>query len=226
MHGTEVVLKHANKKKKLVVIASTSEVYGKSTDVPFREDADLVLGPTPSTAGRTRAARRSTSSWRWRTGKRTKLPVIIVAPLQHRRPAPDRPVRHGDPERSSGRRSPASRSRSSATARSRAASPTSATSSARSCSCRRAARGRRGVQHRQRRGGHDPGAGRAGASELTGSRSEIVTIPYEQAYEAGLRGHAAPRAGSSRRSARWSATSPRCDLDEILTDVIDYFQRQ
>ena len=44
VHGTEVVLKHANKKKKLVVIASTSEVYGKSTDVPFREDADLVLG--------------------------------------------------------------------------------------------------------------------------------------------------------------------------------------
>src|SRR3954469_21813033 len=47
-HGTEVVLKHANKKKKLVVIASTSEVYGKSEDVPFREDSDLVLGPTTS----------------------------------------------------------------------------------------------------------------------------------------------------------------------------------
>jgi UDP-glucose 4-epimerase len=47
VHGTEVVLKHANKKKKLVVLASTSEVYGKSEDVPFREDADLVLGPTP-----------------------------------------------------------------------------------------------------------------------------------------------------------------------------------
>jgi UDP-glucose 4-epimerase len=46
VHGTEVVLKLANKKKKLVVIASTSEVYGKSTAVPFGEDADLVLGPT------------------------------------------------------------------------------------------------------------------------------------------------------------------------------------
>jgi UDP-glucose 4-epimerase len=46
VHGTEVVLKHANKKKKLVFIASTSEVYGKNTDVPFREDADLVMGPT------------------------------------------------------------------------------------------------------------------------------------------------------------------------------------
>src|SRR5712692_3290732 len=34
VHGTEVVLKHASKKKKLVVIFSTSEVYGKSAAVP------------------------------------------------------------------------------------------------------------------------------------------------------------------------------------------------
>ena len=46
VHGTEVVLKHANKKKKLVFISSTSEVYGKNLEVPFREDADLVMGPT------------------------------------------------------------------------------------------------------------------------------------------------------------------------------------
>jgi UDP-glucose 4-epimerase len=46
VHGTEVVLKHANKKKKLVFIASTSEVYGKNVEVPFHEDADLVMGAT------------------------------------------------------------------------------------------------------------------------------------------------------------------------------------
>jgi UDP-glucose 4-epimerase len=46
VHGTEVVLKLANKKKKKVLITSTSEVYGKSTSFPFREDQDLVLGPT------------------------------------------------------------------------------------------------------------------------------------------------------------------------------------
>ncbi len=46
VHGTEVVLAAANKKKKKVLIASTSEVYGLSTDVPFREDGCLVLGPT------------------------------------------------------------------------------------------------------------------------------------------------------------------------------------
>ena len=46
VHGTELVLKHAAKKGKLVVVFSTSEVYGKSTDLPFREDSDLVLGST------------------------------------------------------------------------------------------------------------------------------------------------------------------------------------
>src|SRR5271170_3226477 len=46
VHGTQYVLDAASKKKKLVFIASTSEVYGKSDKVPFHEDADLVLGPT------------------------------------------------------------------------------------------------------------------------------------------------------------------------------------
>jgi UDP-glucose 4-epimerase len=44
--GTELVLETAAKKKKLVFIASTSEVYGKSVRAPFREDDDVVLGPT------------------------------------------------------------------------------------------------------------------------------------------------------------------------------------
>jgi UDP-glucose 4-epimerase len=44
--GTECVLKLAAKKKKKVLVASTSEVYGKSTAFPFREDADLISGPT------------------------------------------------------------------------------------------------------------------------------------------------------------------------------------
>src|SRR5271170_5090837 len=46
VHGTEVVLAAANKKKKKVLIASTSEVYGLSTQVPFSEEGNLVLGPT------------------------------------------------------------------------------------------------------------------------------------------------------------------------------------
>jgi UDP-glucose 4-epimerase len=46
VRGTEVVLEVANKKKKTVLIASTSEVYGLSDRVPFREDGNLVLGST------------------------------------------------------------------------------------------------------------------------------------------------------------------------------------
>jgi UDP-glucose 4-epimerase len=46
VHCTEVVLHHANKKRKPVFVASTSEVYGKSTELPYREDGDLLLGPT------------------------------------------------------------------------------------------------------------------------------------------------------------------------------------
>lgn len=46
IRGTEVVLSLANKKKKPIFVASTSEVYGKSNQIPFREDGDLVMGAT------------------------------------------------------------------------------------------------------------------------------------------------------------------------------------
>jgi len=46
VHGTEVVLSLANKKKKRLLIASTSEVYGLSAEIPFREDGNLVMGAT------------------------------------------------------------------------------------------------------------------------------------------------------------------------------------
>jgi len=46
VRGTEIVLRAVAKKRKRIVIASTSEVYGKSNHVPFREDADLVMGAT------------------------------------------------------------------------------------------------------------------------------------------------------------------------------------
>jgi UDP-glucose 4-epimerase len=76
--GTEGILKAAAKKKKKVIIASTSEVYGKSTAVPFREDSDLVFGPT------------SKSRWSYASSKvvdeflalaywrEFKLPTVVV----------------------------------------------------------------------------------------------------------------------------------------------------
>ena len=78
VHGTEVVLKHANKKKKLVVIASTSEVYGKSTDVPFREAADVVLGPTGKHRWAYACSKLIDEFLALAYWKEKKLPVIIV----------------------------------------------------------------------------------------------------------------------------------------------------
>jgi UDP-glucose 4-epimerase len=76
--GTEVVLSIANKKKKKVLLASTSEVYGLSTDVPFREDGNLVMGAT--TKGRwsyacSKAIDEFLALAYWRE---KKLPTIIV----------------------------------------------------------------------------------------------------------------------------------------------------
>jgi len=78
VHGTEVVLKHANKKKKLVLIASTSEVYGKSAIVPFKEDADLVLGPTAKHRWAYACSKMIDEFLALAYWKERKLPVIIV----------------------------------------------------------------------------------------------------------------------------------------------------
>jgi UDP-glucose 4-epimerase len=78
VNGTRLILEAASKKRKLVLLASTSEVYGKNTQVPFREDADLVLGPT--TKGRwSYAASKALDEFLaiayW---KEKKQPVIVV----------------------------------------------------------------------------------------------------------------------------------------------------
>jgi UDP-glucose 4-epimerase len=49
IHGTEVVLEAANRYDKPVLITSSSEVYGKGARVPFGEDDDVVMGPTSTT---------------------------------------------------------------------------------------------------------------------------------------------------------------------------------
>jgi UDP-glucose 4-epimerase len=46
IHGSEVVLELANKFRRRILLASTSEVYGKGTNVPFGEDDDTLLGST------------------------------------------------------------------------------------------------------------------------------------------------------------------------------------
>jgi UDP-glucose 4-epimerase len=78
VHGTEIVLKHANKKKKLVVLASTSEVYGKSTAVPFREGAELVLGATVKHRWAYACSKLLDEFLALAYWKERKLPVVIA----------------------------------------------------------------------------------------------------------------------------------------------------
>ena len=78
IRGTEIILQLAAKKKKLVVIASTSEVYGKATKVPFCEDDDLVIG-APVRGRWSYACSKAIDEFLalayW---KEKKLPVIVV----------------------------------------------------------------------------------------------------------------------------------------------------
>lgn len=78
VNGTQLILEAACKKKKLVLTASTSEVYGKSTDIPFREDADLVLGPTTKGRWSYAASKALDEFLALSYWKEKKLPVIVV----------------------------------------------------------------------------------------------------------------------------------------------------
>ncbi len=78
VRGTEAVLEMANKKKKKTLVASTSEVYGLSQQVPFREDGPLVMGAT--TKGRwsyacSKAIDEFLALAYWRE---KKLPCVVV----------------------------------------------------------------------------------------------------------------------------------------------------
>lgn len=78
VRATETVLAASAKKRKLVVIASTSEVYGKSTSVPFHEDQDLQLGPTTHSRW-AYACSKALDEWLAFAYAREKgVPVIIV----------------------------------------------------------------------------------------------------------------------------------------------------
>jgi UDP-glucose 4-epimerase len=75
--GTELVLDAALKKKKPVFIASTSEVYGKSTNFPFCEDDDLVLGSTNKGRWSYAASKALDEYLALAYWKERKLPVVI-----------------------------------------------------------------------------------------------------------------------------------------------------
>src|SRR5271167_4509876 len=78
VNGTQRILEAACKKRKLVLTASTSEVYGKNTNVPFHEDADLVLGPTTKGRWSYAASKALDEFLALSYWKEKRLPVIVV----------------------------------------------------------------------------------------------------------------------------------------------------
>jgi UDP-glucose 4-epimerase len=224
VHGTEVVLRHANKKKKLVVIASTSEVYGKGTSVPFNEDDDLVMGPTPKHRWAYACSKAIDEFLALAYWKEKKLPVIIVrffntvGPRQTGRYGMVIPnfVRQGLSGQTITVYGDGTQTRS-------------------FCHVADVVEALLGlVQEPKAIGevfniGNDQEITIMALAEkvraLTGNRSPIVTVPYEQAYEAGFE-DMPRRVPDLRKIQALVGYAPKSDLDQVLNGVIDHLRGQ
>src|SRR5580765_445446 len=223
VHGTEVVLKHANKKKKLVLIASTSEVYGKSTNVPFREDADLVLGPTAKHRWAYACSKMIDEFLALAYWKEKKLPVIVVrlfntvGPRQTgqygmvipnfvRQALAGQPITvfgDGTQSRSFTYVGDVVKAMVALIDEPRAIGQVSNIGNGKEISIRQLAEK---------------------IKTMTGSSSEIVLVPYEKAYEAGFE-DMPRRVPDLARIRALVGYAPTVELDETLNRVIEHFRQ-
>ena len=222
VHGTEVVLKHASKKKKLVVVASTSEVYGKSLQVPFREDADLVLGPSDKHRWAYACSKLIDEFHALAYYKEKKLPVIVVRLFNT--VGPRQSGQYGMVIPSFVKQALSGRPITVFGDGTQSRSFTYVGDVVRALVAL--------VEHPGAIGRvFNIGNGqeisiRALAEKIkamTGSTSEIVTIPYEQAYEAGFE-DMPRRVPDITRINALIGYRPTVDLDEILETVIEFFR--
>ena len=224
VHGTEVVLKHANKKKKLVLIASTSEVYGKSMDVPFSEDADLVLGPTVKHRWAYACSKMIDEFLALAYWKERKLPVIIVRLFntvgprqtgQYGMVIPNfvRQALAGQPITVFG---DGTQSRSFTYVGDVVRAMVALIEEPRAVGQ---------VFNIGNRGEISINALAARIKELTGSSSDIVLVPYDQAYESGFE-DMPRRVPDISKISSLVGYAPTVQLDEILTRVIEFFRQQ
>lgn len=219
VHCTEVVLAQASKKKKPVFIASTSEVYGKSAELPYREDGDLTLGPTIKGRWSYACSKAIDEFLAIAYWKERKLPTVIgrlfntVGPRQTGRYGMVIP---------------------NFVAQALAGRPLTVygDGTQRRCFCHVAdvVRALADVMRREDVYGEVFNIGaeeeieiRALAErviELTGSSSEITLVPYDVAYEEGFEDmlRRLPDTAKIRERVGWQPTKA---LDEMLADVID-----
>jgi UDP-glucose 4-epimerase len=76
--GCEAILRIAARYRKKVLLASTSEIYGKSEDIPFREDSDSVLGPTIKSRWSYACSKAMDEFLALAYAKQAALPVVIM----------------------------------------------------------------------------------------------------------------------------------------------------
>ena len=226
VHGTEVVLTQANKnsqKKKLVIVASTSEVYGKATEIPFREDADLRLGATWKHRWAYACSKALDEFLALAYWKEKKLPVIVVRLFntvgprqtgQYGMVVPNfvKQALAGQPITVFG---DGSQSRSFTyvgdvvDALMRLVDEPKAV----------------GEVFNVGNGQEISILGLAEKiKEMTGSQSEIVKVPYDQAYGAGFE-DMPRRVPDITKLQKFTGYEPKVQLTEILTRVIAHFQK-
>jgi UDP-glucose 4-epimerase len=222
--GTRLVLDAASKKRKLVFIASTSEVYGKNTQLPFHEDADLVLGPTTKGRWSYAASKALDEFLALSFWKERRLPVIVgrffntVGPRQTGRygmvlPNFVQQALAGEPITvfGDGRQS-------------RCFCDVRDTVEAmlRLIACEHAVGEVVNI-------GTDQEISMARLAELvkarTHSASPITLVPYDRAYEPGFE-DMMRRVPSIEKLARLTDFRPATPLGEIVDRVIDYFTRR
>jgi len=222
VHGTEMVLKLANKKKKKVLVASTSEVYGKSLAVPFREDTDLVLGPTHKGRWSYACSKAIDEFLALAYHKEKRLPVVIfrlfntVGPRQTGRygmviPNFVKQALLGHPLTVYGDGT-----------QSRCFTYVSDV-----VGVLLKLADHEGAVGQVLNVGNDREEVTIGdlarrVKQRTGSRSEIVTVPYDQAYEEGFE-DMPRRVPDLRKLRELTGYEPKVHLDEILDRVIEYF---
>jgi UDP-glucose 4-epimerase len=221
VRGTEVVLEQANKKKKRVLVASTSEVYGLSQEVPFREDGNLVMGAT--TKGRwsyacSKAIDEFLALAYWRE---KKLPTTVVRlfntvgprqtgqygmviPTFVKQALAERPITvygTGEQTRCFGYVRDVVGALVRLMDEERAVGEVFNIGSTEEVSIMELARR---------------------VKELTGSKSEIVTVPYDEAYEEGFE-DMPRRVPDTSKVEALVGFRPTVKLDDILQSVIEYY---
>jgi UDP-glucose 4-epimerase len=207
-----------------VVVASTSEVYGKSESVPFREDADLVLGPTPKHRWAYACSKAIDEFLALAYWKERKLPVIIVrffntvGPRQTgqygmvipnfvRQALAGEPITvfgDGTQSRSFTHVSDVVRALIALVNEPKAVGEVLNIGNTEEVSIR-------ALAERVR--------------TLTGSRSPIKLVPYDQAYESGFE-DMPRRLPDLSKVKQLIGYEPQHSLDDILHHVIDYFRGQ